>query len=200
MSESRINKQIKFLYEVDKLKAINRATILGDKSRRENSAEHSWHVSLFALIFSEHAKPGVDLFKALKMLLIHDIVEIDAGDNPIFGTHDLYSISVTERKAAQRIFKLLPKDQALEMLDIWTEFEDSSTPTAQFARSMDRFQAPNQNLMSGGGTWIEYNVKYDQIEKKVGSKIALGAPRLWDWLKPRLQEFLYSKINRTKEK
>ena len=200
MKTTRITNQINFLNEIDKLKAIDRATILGDKSRRENSAEHSWHVTLFALIFSEHAGKEVDLFKAIKMLLIHDIVEIDAGDNPIFGNYDTNSLYDSEQKAAKRIFGILPEDQAEEMLDIWNEFEDSNTPTAKFAKAMDRFQAPNQNLMSGGGTWIEYNVKYDQIEKKVGSKIALGAPRLWDWLKPKLQEFLYSKTNGTKEK
>ena len=190
MIDSRINAQIKFLNEIDKLKTINRATVLGDKSRRENSAEHSWHVTLFALILSEHSKKEIDLFKVIKMLLIHDIVEIDAGDNPIFGVHDVGSVYDSEEQAAQRIFKLLPDDQAKEMLDIWIEFEESSTPSAQFAKSMDRFQAPNQNLMSGGGTWVEYQVKYDQVEKRVGSIIAIGAPKLWKWLKPRLKDFL----------
>ena len=192
MKNKRINNQIKFLNEIDKLKTINRATILGDKSRRENSAEHSWHVTLYALIFSEHGGKDIDLFKAIKMLLIHDIVEIDAGDSPIFGNYDANSLFDIEQKASQRIFRLLPKDQAKEMLDIWNEFEESRTPTAKFAKAMDRFQAPNQNLMSGGGTWVEYKVTYDQVEKKVGSKIALGAPKLWDWLKPRLKDFLKS--------
>ena len=192
MNNKRINNQIKFLNEIDKLKTINRATILGDKSRRENSAEHSWHVTLYALIFSEHGGTEIDLFKAIKMLLIHDIVEIDAGDNPIFGNYDAKSLYDIEQRASQRIFSLLPKDQAKEMLNIWNEFEESRTPTAKFAKAMDRFQAPNQNLMSGGGTWVEYKVTYDQVEKKVGSKIALGAPKLWDWLKPRLKDFLKS--------
>ena len=125
-------------------------------------------------------------------LLIHDIVEIDAGDSPIFGNYDANSLFDIEQRASQRIFSLLPKDQAKEMLNIWNEFEESRTPTAKFAKAMDRFQAPNQNLMSGGGTWVEYKVTYDQVEKKVGSKIALGAPKLWDWLKPRLKEFLKS--------
>ena len=191
MEEARINSQITFLNEIDKLKSINRATILGDKSRRENSAEHSWHVALFALIFIEHADKEVDLFKVIKMLLIHDIVEIDAGDTPIFKKHDPTSIFVSEKKAAKRIFTLLPEDQAKEMLDIWNEFEQALTPTAQFAKSMDRFQAPAQNLISDGGTWVEYKVNYQQVEERVGSKIALGAPRLWNWLKPRLKEFFY---------
>ena len=190
MIEKRINDQITFLSEIDKLKTINRATTLADQSRRENSAEHSWHVAVFALIFSEHAENDVDLLKVIKMLLIHDVVEIDAGDNPIFGHHDLKLIQKKEKKAAQRIFGLLPKDQAIEILQIWLEFEAAKTPTAIFAKSMDRFQAPNQNLISGGGTWVEYNVNFDQIEKRVGAKIALGAPNLWAWLKPRLIAFL----------
>ena len=190
MTESRINRQIQFLNEIDKLKTINRATVLGDNSRRENSAEHSWHVALFALIFSEHAHADVDIFKVVKMLLIHDIVEIDAGDNPIFGNNDARSVRAIEEKAAKRIFRLLPDDQAEEMLNIWNEFEGAKTPTAKFAKSMDRFQAPNQNLMSGGGTWLEYKVNYNQVEKRVGSKIAIGAPELWNWLKPRLKSFL----------
>ena len=190
MTASRIDNQIQFLNEIDKLKAINRATVLGDNSRRENSAEHSWHVALFALIFSEHAHADVDIFKVVKMLLIHDIVEIDAGDNPIFGNNDARSVRAIEEKAAKRIFRLLPDDQAEEMLNIWNEFEGAKTPTAKFAKSMDRFQAPNQNLMSGGGTWLEYKVNYNQVEKRVGSKIAIGAPELWNWLKPRLKSFL----------
>ena len=192
MQKERIASQINFLNEIDKLKTIDRATILGDKSRRENSAEHSWHVTIFALIFSEHAEEGVDLFKAIKMLLIHDIVEIDAGDNPIFGNYDATLLYDNEQKASKRIFGILPYDQAKEMLDIWNEFEESKTPTAKFAKAMDRFQAPNQNFISGGGSWVEYQVTYDQVEKKVGSKIALGAPKLWDWLKPRLKNFLKS--------
>ena len=192
MGEKRIDSQIKFLNEIDKLKAVNRATTLGDESRRENSAEHSWHVTVFALIFSEHAGKEVDLFKAVKMLLIHDIVEIDAGDNPIFGNHDPNSLYDIEQQASRRIFGLLPEDQAEEMLNIWNEFEDSITPTAKFAKAMDRFQAPNQNLMSRGGTWLEYKVTYDQVKKKVGTTIALAAPKLWDWLKPRLKDLLKS--------
>ncbi len=189
MTESRINRQIQFLNEIDKLKTIERATVLGDKSRRENSAEHSWHVTLFALILSQHAEENVDIFRVIKMLLIHDIVEIDAGDNPIFGNYDARPIREIEEKAAERIFRLLPDDQAQEMLDLWYEFEETNTPTAKFAKSMDRFQAPNQNLLAGGGTWLEYKVNYNQVEKKVGSKIAIGAPDLWKWLKPKLKSF-----------
>ena len=190
MTKARITEQINFLSELDKLKSINRATTLADKSRRENSAEHSWHVTLFALVFAEHADKEVDLFLVIKMLLLHDIVEIDAGDNPIFGNYNTENVEKIEKIAAKRIFSLLPSDQAKEMLEIWTEFEEAKTPTAQFAKSMDRFQAPNQNLLSGGGTWTEYHVNFDQVEQKVGEKIAIGAPALWNWLKPKLKAFL----------
>ena len=141
-------------------------------------------------IFSEHAESGVDLLRVIKMLLIHDIVEVDVGDNPIFGHYDKTLIQEKEKIAARRIFGILPKDQASDLLKIWFEFESAKTPTAKFAKSMDRLQAPNQNLISGGGTWIEYNVNFEKIERKVGTKIALGAPKLWSWLKPRLQAFL----------
>ena len=106
MIEKRINDQIAFLSEIDKLKTINRATTLADQSRRENSAEHSWHVAVFALIFSEHAENDVDLLKVIKMLLIHDVVEIDAGDNPIFGHHDLKLIQKKEKKAQKNGFNM----------------------------------------------------------------------------------------------
>ncbi len=195
MLESRINSQVEFLSEIDKLKSIERATTLADKSRKENSAEHSWHTTVFALIFSEHANQNVDLLLAIKMLLIHDIVEIDAGDNPIFGNFNSKDVQTKERKAANRIFGLLPNDQRNDILKIWSEFEESKTPTAQFAKSMDRFQAPIQNLISEGGTWITYEVNYDQVEERVGEKISIGAPKLWAWLKPRLKTFFNSSHN-----
>ena len=193
MSENRIDNQIAFLSEIDKLKSIKRATMLANNSRRENSAEHSWHVTVFALIFSEHANQNVDIFRAIKMLLIHDIVEIDAGDTPIFGSYNRKEVNKNEKKAATRIFGLLPDGQREEILKIWIEFEECKTPTAQFAKSMDRFQAPNQNLISGGGTWTEYKVDYKQVEKRVGQSIASGAPKLWAWLKPQIKAFLKTK-------
>ena len=188
--ESRIDEQIAFLKEVDALKSINRATYLANRSRKENSAEHSWHVALFALIFAEQANKEVDLFRAIKMLLLHDIVEIDTGDNPIFGNYNARTVANSEAKAAERIFGLLPYNQASEMREIWVEFESASTATAQFAKSMDRFQAPTQNLISAGGSWQDYDVKYEQVEKKVGLQISLATPKLWAWLKPRVKAFL----------
>lgn len=190
MPADRIDKQVAFLTEVDRLKSIERATTLGDGTRFENSAEHSWHVALYALILAEQARPDVEISHVIKMLLIHDLVEIDAGDAPIFGQYDAEKLADEEAKAARRIFGLLPADQASELLDLWNEFEAATTPDAQFAKSMDRFQPPNQNLASGGGSWKDYGVDLNRIETRVGAKIARGAPGLWAWLKPKIKRFM----------
>jgi len=190
MPADRIDKQVAFLTEVDRLKSIERATTLGDGTRFENSAEHSWHVALYALILTEQARPDVEISRVIKMLLIHDLVEIDAGDAPIFGQYDAEKLADEEAKAARRIFGLLPADQASELLDLWNEFEAATTPDAQFAKSMDRFQPPNQNLASGGGSWKDYGVDLNRIEARVGAKIARGAPGLWAWLKPKIKRFM----------
>ena len=190
MPADRIDKQVAFLTEVDRLKSIERATTLGDGTRFENSAEHSWHVALCTLILAEQARPDVEISRVIKMLLIHDLVEIDAGDAPIFGQYDAEKLADEEAKAARRIFGLLPADQASELLDLWNEFEAAATPDAQFAKSMDRFQPPNQNLASGGGSWKDYGVDLNRIEARVGAKIARGAPGLWAWLKPKIKRFM----------
>ena len=190
MPADRIDKQVAFLTEVDRLKSIERATTLGDGTRFENSAEHSWHVALYALILTEQARPDVEISRVINMLLIHDLVEIDAGDAPIFGQYDAEKLADEEAKAARRIFGLLPADQASELLDLWNEFEAAATPDAQFAKSMDRFQPPNQNLASGGGSWKDYGVDLNRIEARVGAKIARGAPGLWAWLKPKIKRFM----------
>lgn len=190
MPADRIDKQVAFLTEVDRLKSIERATTLGDGTRFENSAEHSWHVALYALILAKQARPDVEISRVIKMLLIHDLVEIDAGDAPIFGQYDAEKLADEEAKAARRIFGLLPADQASELLDLWNEFEAAATPDAQFAKSMDRFQPPNQNLASGGGSWKDYGVDLNRIEARVGAKIARGAPGLWAWLKPKIKRFM----------
>ena len=190
MPADRIDKQVAFLTEVDRLKSIERATTLGDGTRFENSAEHSWHVALYALTLAEQARPDVEISRVIKMLLIHDLVEIDAGDAPIFGQYDAEKLADEEAKAARRIFGLLPADQASDLLDLWNEFEAATTPDAQFAKSMDRFQPPNQNLASGGGSWKDYGVDLNRIETRVGAKIARGAPGLWAWLKPKIKRFM----------
>lgn len=176
---ARLEQQIAFLNEADRLKSVTRGTTLCDASRAENSAEHSWHLTLYALVLADQAGPDVDITRVIKMLILHDLVEIDAGDNPIFGDFDPAEMEAQEQAAADRIFGLLPKDLNQDLRAIWEEFEANTTPSAQFAKSLDRFQPPMQNLASGGGSWVSYNVSETQFVEKVGSKIAVGAPGLW---------------------
>ncbi|MDU8911032.1 HD domain-containing protein [Aestuariicoccus sp. MJ-SS9] len=186
---ARIDAQVAFLNEADRLKSITRATPLCDASRYENSAEHSWQIALYALVLGEHADPQVRIDRVIRMLLIHDIVEIDAGDAPVFGEHDASAMAAREEAAAKRLFGLLPEDQAAELIALWREFEANETPDAQFAKSIDRFQTPNQNMAAGGGSWRDYNVSFDTFLARVGSKVANGAPKLWHWLEPRARRW-----------
>ncbi|CUH76777.1 HD domain-containing protein [Tropicibacter naphthalenivorans] len=184
-SPSRLDRQMDFLMEIDRLKSVHRATKLADGTRRENSAEHSWHVALFALTLAEHAPQGIDRARVIEMLLLHDLVEIDAGDAPVYGNHDASAVAEAERKAADRIFGLLPEDQGAHFRAIWEEFEAMQTPEARFAKSLDRFAPPNMNIANGGGSWAEYNVDFGTFQANVGMKILQGAPALWEWIAPR---------------
>lgn len=184
---ARLEAQFAFLNEADRLKSVLRATTLVDGSRPENSGEHSWHLALYAMVLADQAEPGVDINRVIRMLLIHDLVEIDVGDVPIHSANGLAHASVetatAEAKAADRIFGLLPPDLGTSLRALWEEFEAADTPDARFAKSLDRVQPVMANLMSGGGTWTTYSVTYDQLESRVGAKIARGAPGLWDWVK-----------------
>jgi len=184
---SRLDAQMAFLMEADKLKQVVRGTTLADGSRYENSGEHSWHIALFALVLGSDAPADVNVDRVIKMLLLHDIVEIDAGDAPIFGDHDATAMAAKEVAAATRLFGLLPPDQAQSFRALWDEFEAAQTPDARFAKSLDRFQPPNQNLASGGGSWVEYDTDYARFEARVGNKIKRGAPWLWTWLQPKAE-------------
>ena len=190
---ARLEAQFAFLNEADRLKSVLRATTLCDGSRRENSGEHSWHLALYALVLADQAAPGVDISRVIKMLLVHDLVEIDVGDVPIHSANGLAHASTdtqaAECRAADRIFGLLPNDLSHDLRRIWDEFEAAETPDAIFAKSLDRVQPVMANLQSGGGTWITYNVTPEQLESRVGSKIAKGAPRLWDWVRAKTQSF-----------
>ncbi|MDU8926970.1 HD domain-containing protein [Alisedimentitalea sp. MJ-SS2] len=180
----RLTAQMAFLNEACRLKSVIRGTTLCDGSRYENSGEHSWHIALYAMTLGEHAPEDVNISRVIRMLLLHDLVEIDAGDAPIFGDHDPAEMTAKEDAAAKRIFGLLPIDQAAAFRALWDEFEANESPDAQFAKSLDRFQPPNQNLASGGGSWVDYGTDYETFEARVGSKIENGAPGLWNWLKP----------------
>ncbi|WP_037371232.1 HD domain-containing protein [Salipiger mucosus] len=178
-----------FLMEADRLKSVSRATRIHDGSRFENSAEHSWHIALFALVLGEHAEDEIDTDRVIRMLLLHDLVEIDAGDAPVFGAVDAAAVEAAEQAAAERLFGMLPADQGAALRAIWEEFEANETPEARFAKSLDRFQPPNLNLAAGGGSWTDYGVTQDVFEAKMAPKIARGAPKLWHWLRPRVAAF-----------
>lgn len=188
---ARLEAQFAFLNEADRLKSVLRATTLNDGSRRENSGEHSWHLALYAMVLADQAGPGVDINRVIRMLIIHDLVEIDVGDVPIHSAngqaHGSEATQAAESRAADRIFGLLPKDLGTDLRALWEEFEAARTPDAIFAKSLDRVQPVMANLMSGGGTWKTYDVTFDQLESRVGVKIAKGAPGLWDWVKAKVR-------------
>lgn len=189
----RLDAQFAFLNEADRLKSVLRATTLVDGSRVENSGEHSWHLALYALVLADQAGPGVSIDRVIRMLLIHDLVEIDVGDVPIHSqngqAHASAETQAAEAKAADRIFGLLPRDLHDDLRALWEEFEAAETPDACFAKSLDRVQPVMANLMSGGGTWTTYNVTFDQLEMRVGTKVAHGAPGLWTWIKAKTAPF-----------
>ena len=191
--EGELAQRLAFLAEADRLKTVYRASTLGDASRHENSAEHSWHLALYALVMAAHAGAGTDIGRVIRMLILHDLVEIDAGDVPIHAAngaaHHGAAQAAAEEAAARRIFGLLPAAQGRELHALWAEFEENETPDAVFAKSLDRAQPVMQNIVSGGGSWIEYEVTYTQLVERVGVRIERGAPHLWRWLDARAQGF-----------
>ena len=164
--EERLKKQIDFLLEVDKLKFINRQTYLSDGTRRENDAEHSWHLALMAVLLSEHADEEVDLLKVITMVLIHDLVEIDAGDTYAYDEAGKQTQRIREEKAADRIFAMLPKDQGEKFRALWEEFDAYETPEAKFAHVCDNVQPLMLNHATGGKSWRERGIRRSQVEKR----------------------------------
>ncbi|RYD98343.1 MAG: HD domain-containing protein [Sphingobacteriales bacterium] len=187
MALNHLLPQIEFIKEIDKLKYIQRRTKLFNSDRNENDAEHSWHLALMALILAEHANEPVDMLKVVKMLLIHDLVEIDAGDTFIYDTQKDHTNTDEERLAAQRIFGMLPKEQAAELTGIWEEFEAGNSAEAKFARAMDRLEPLLQNSSNQGGTWKEFDVPYSRVhhKKKV---IKEGSETIWNYAENLLNE------------
>ena len=164
----RLDQQLRFIAEIDELKGVLRQTMLAGPGRRENSAEHSWHLATMALTLAEHAPPGTDISKVISMLLIHDLVEIDAGDLFAYADDALQQRQEeAERAAAQRIFGLLPAAQGAALHGLWEEFEERVSPEARFARALDRLQPMLANLKADGGTWREHGITADQVLVKV---------------------------------
>ena len=194
--DPRLGAQLRFLIEADRLKSVVRANRIADGSRRENTAEHSWHLALFGVILAEYAVGPVDIGRVIEMLLIHDLVEIECGDTPLFDTVNAALQAEREEDAAVVVFGRLPADQGERLHDLWREFEAAETADARFAKALDRFQPILLNHLAKGGTWIDYEVDLDR-ERAVTRRIDDGAPALWQaaqsvfaeavamgWLKP----------------
>ena len=187
MINERLLSQVAYIHEIDKLKYIQRKTRLFNSERSENDAEHSWHLAMMTIVLAEHSNVKVDVLKVLKMVLIHDIVEIDAGDVFLYDTNKMHCNTMAERQAAERIFGLLPKDQFEELTALWEEFEACETAEAKFAKSMDRFEPLLQNVSNDGGTWKEYGVDYSKVYK-TQLVIKDGSAAIWDVAKPMLEQ------------
>ncbi|PWS31984.1 HD domain-containing protein [Pedobacter paludis] len=189
--ENDLQNQLNFIKEIDKVKYINRKTKLFGSDRNENDAEHSWHLALMAIVLAQHSDEPVDLLKVIKMVLIHDIVEIDAGDVFLYDNELNHNNTDNERLAAERIFGLLPANQTADLLSIWEEFEEGKTAEAKFARAMDRLEPLLQNLSNNGGTWKEFDVPYEKVYEKK-SAIKLGSTNLWNYAEQKINESLDS--------
>jgi putative hydrolase of HD superfamily len=180
MASDNLLKQIDFIKEIDKVKYIQRKTKLFNSDRNENDAEHSWHLAIMAIVLAEHSNEKIDLLKVIKMLLIHDIVEIDAGDTFIYDSLKNHKNTKEESNASIRIFGILPRNQAEELIQLWEEFEKCETIEAKFAKSMDRFEPLLQNTSNNGGTWKEFNVDYEKVYEKK-KEINNGSNSIWNY-------------------
>ncbi|MCD8014786.1 MAG: HD domain-containing protein [Lachnospiraceae bacterium] len=180
MNEERIRRQFAFCLEMDKEKNIGRQTYLSDGERKENDAEHAWHMAVMTLVLGEYANEDIDLLRTIGMLLIHDVVEIDAGDTYAYDEEGKKTQRQRELAAADRLFSLLPPDQGAKMRALWDEFEACETPEAKFARTMDNIQPAMLNAAAGGKAWSEKGVHLNQILER-NKNTAQGSEALWDY-------------------
>ncbi len=180
MDKERFDQQIRFILEIDKLKSVIRQSYILDGARRENSAEHSWHVALMGLLLAEYTEQPVDLLRTVKMLLIHDIIEIDAGDTYCYDEASVTDQSSRESEAAVRLFGLLPEDQMEEFHELWREFEERSTAEAKFAATIDRLMPLLHNFHTEGRSWREHGIRANQVSSR-NEVMKEGALPLWEF-------------------
>jgi putative hydrolase of HD superfamily len=185
----RLAQQIGFILEIDKLKTVLRQTLLIDRSRRENTAEHSWHLAMMAITLADHADRPVDIGRVIRMLLVHDLVEIDAGDTFVYDFAANQDKAAREAAAAERIFGLLPSDQGTELRSLWQEFEARTTPDAAFAAALDRLQPLLHNFHTEGSTWRQHGITVEQV-MTLNRTIAQGSQRLWAYTERLIEEAL----------
>lgn len=188
----RLTQQFEFILEIDQEKKIQRQTYLSDGVQKENDAEHAWHVALMAILLSEYADKTIDILKTVTMLLIHDIVEIDAGDTYAYDEAGIATQAEREQKAALRIFGLLPADQGQRMLQLWQEFETGETEEAKFAKVMDRVQPMMLNAAIDGKAWREHQVQFSQILKR-NKQTAEVSVSIWEYA---LQHFILPNVKK----
>lgn len=177
---------VDFILELDRLKAVERKTRPLGLQRPENSAEHSWQIAMLALSLLPHAAEPVDGDRVVRLLLVHDIGEIDTGDVLLYHDTDAAARKRAERVAVERIFGLLPAPQAAELLALWQEFDDAATPEARFAHAADRAMPALLNLAAGGQSWVEHGISHARVVARIGPPIEAGCPALWAWMKARL--------------
>ena len=185
-ANTRLSGQIDFILELDKAKNVLRQTLLLDRSRRENVAEHSWHIALMAALLSEYSAAPVDIARVIEMLLAHDIVEIDAGDTMIYDEEGRRDKSDREARAAERIYALLPPDQGERLRALWDEYEECESSEARFAYALDRLQPLLHNLNTEGVMWGKHGITLSQV-LAVNGRMADGAPALWEYVRPLIE-------------
>jgi putative hydrolase of HD superfamily len=173
-----LRRQLEFILEIDRLKSVLRQSYLIDIDRHENSAEHSWHLAVAAMVLAEHAKERIDISKVIRLVLVHDLVEIDAGDTFIYDEAANVGKAAREQEAANRLFGVLAEDQAQSFMSLWREFEDRETPEAKFAFALDRLLPILHNVFTQGGSWKEHGIRREQALKK-NRPIEDGSPDLW---------------------
>ena len=174
----RLRRQLEFILEIDRLKSVLRQSYLIDSDRHENSAEHSWHLALAAMVLGEYAKEKIDVGKVIHLVLVHDLVEIDAGDTFIYDEAANVGKAAREQEAANRLFGILPEEQAQTFMAFWREFEDRQTPESKFAFALDRLMPILHNVFTQGGSWKEHGIRQEQALTK-NRPIEAGSPVLW---------------------
>jgi len=182
---ARLSAQLQFILELDQLKQILRQTLLTDYSRQENSAEHSWYIAMMAIALSEYAPEPINTNRVVQLLLLHDVVEIDAGDTFCYDDSGNLNKAERELRAAQRIFGLLPEDQQVTFQTLWQEFEAGDTPEARFARAMDCLQPFLHNLQTQGGTWKKHGITRDRVLQRMQA-VKVGALALWAFVEEQI--------------
>ena len=178
---------VDFILELDRLKGVERRTKVIALGRHENSAEHSWHIAVLALSLAPYAEEPIDVQRVVRMLLVHDVGEIDTGDTIVYADEGLADRKAAELAAVRRIFGMLPGDEADAFLSLWQEFEDAETAEARFAHAADRAMPVLMNLANNGQSWVENGISYERVIRKVGPPIEAGCPALWRYLSQRLE-------------